>query len=157
MSGAYDRGNTMKRTVLLVVLLVMGPMWVSPSFALDTWEDLRGKTRIVIRPSLGRNILNYTPTVTTGDTQSITLNTSLCKGLVITVFGATLTAMIQICDQHTAFGDGLNILECRDMPLTAIAGATSYGVQVLPVPGLMRLSSITGSDSAQSVNVVCAP
>ena len=149
---------TIKRTVLLAVLLVLGSALASPSFALDTWEDLRGKSRIVIRPSLGRNILNYTPTLTTGDTQSPTVNTSLCGGLTITVFGSTLTAEMQICNQVTVLGDAEPaVLECRDMPLTAVDGSASYGIQVLPVPGLMRLASITGSDSAQSFNIVCAP
>ena len=97
-------------------------------------------------PRPGDNVSTITPTTTTGNTQSPTVGgVANCGGVLITIFGATLTATVQLCHAHYLLGAALNEAECTNMNLTGLDGAsTRKGVQVTgAMPSHIRLAGVT--------------
>jgi len=128
-----------------------------PAFADDFWLNPRESTSVVHNvpsPRPGKNVSEYTPTTTTGNTRSPTLELSKCESILITVYGSTLTGTIQMCDDPYVFGRALSTSECQNMTLTALDAATNTGIQIDVLPAFMRLV-VTNADSAQHFQVVC--
>lgn len=128
------------------------------SFAGQAWAGANVWTPRNLYPRPGSNVANITPTTTTGDTQSPTLYTADCGAIFIELFATALTVTVQSCKQHYALGIALNELECTNMNFTALDGAaTPKGVQIEGgMPSHIRLSSVTNSDSVDSVQVTCS-
>lgn len=130
-----------------------------PAFADDTWLNPRESTAVVHNvpsPRPGQNASEYTPTTTTGNTRSPTLELSKCDSVLITVYGSDLTGTIQMCDDPYLFGRALDTSECQNMTLTTLDAATNTAIQITEaLPVFIRFGVITNADSAQHFQVVC--
>ena len=140
----------MRTTAIYVALIGLVGVLAGDALADDSWSKPRVLTRA------GENTATYTPTTTTGDTQSPTLDTSLCgNGITITAWDTDLTGVVQLCNATYGFGIALDTAQCQDMNLSAINAAASHSVQIIPSPAWIRFISITNSDSAQLFQVAC--
>ena len=130
-----------------------------PAFAEDFWLNPQITHKVVGNnsPSTkpGVNVAEYTPTTTTGNTRSPTIELSKCESILLTVYGTDLTGTIQMCDGDYAFGRALDASECQNMTLTALDAATNTGIQIDVLPAFLRFGVVTNADSAQHFQVVC--
>ena len=137
-----------KRIVIALVLL----LWAVPAVATDAWDIT---DRILSSRTGIASVATYTPTTTTGDTESPTLDTSQCSnGITFTAFGA-LTGLAQLCNAITAWDAGLDTDICQDINLSSVNGAGTHSVQIIPAPAWFRIVSITNSDSTDKFMVTC--
>ena len=141
-----------------IIPIIALSLLAGPAFAADYWLNPRESTAVVNNvpsPKAGRNVSEYTPTTTTGNTRSPTLEVSKCEAILITVYGSTLTGTIQMCDDPYLFGRALSTSECQDMALTALDAATNTGLQIDVLPAFIRFGVVTNADSTQHFQVVC--
>lgn len=141
-----------------VIPIIALSFLAGPAFAVDFWLNPRESTAVVNNspsPKPGRNVSEYTPTTTTGDTRSPTLELSKCESILLTVYGSDLTGTIQMCDDPYAFDRALSTSECQNMTLTALDAATNTGIQIDVLPAFIRFGVVTNADSSQHFQVVC--
>lgn len=141
-----------------IIPIIALSLLAGPAFADDSWLNPRESTAVVNNapsPRPGRNVSEYTPTTTTGNTRSPTLELSKCESIIITVYGSDLTGTIQMCDGPYEFDRALNNSECQDMALTALDAGVNTGMQMDDLPAFLRFGVITNADSSQHFQVVC--
>lgn len=141
-----------------IIPIIALSLLAGPAFADDSWLNPRESGTVVNNapsPRPGRNVSEYTPTTTTGNTRSPTLGLSKCESILITVYGTDLTGTIQMCDDPYLFGRALSTSECQNMTLTALDAATNTGVQIDVLPAFIRFGVVTNADSSQHFQVVC--
>lgn len=142
----------------IIITIIALSFLAGPAFADDFWLNPRESGTVVNNapsPRPGKNVSEYTPTTTTGNTRSPTLGLSKCEAILITVYGATLTGTIQMCDDPYLFGRALDVEECQDMTLSALDGAVNTGIQIDVLPDFIRFGVVTNADSSQHFQVVC--
>ena len=143
-----------------IITIIALSLLAGPAFAADYWLNPRESTSTVNNaptPRPGRNVSEYTPTTTTGNTRSPTLGLSKCESVLITVYGSDLTGTIQMCDDSYLFGIALNTSQCQNMTLTALDAATNTGIQITEaLPAFIRFGVVTNADSSQHFQVVCS-
>jgi len=141
-----------------IIPIIALSLLAGPAFAADYWLNPRESTATVHNvpsPRPGKNASEYTPTTTTGNTRSPTLELSKCESIIITVYGTDLTGTIQMCDDPYEFGRALSTSECQNMTLSALDAATNTAIQMDDLPVFLRFGVITNADSAQHFQVVC--
>lgn len=142
-----------------IITIIALSLLAGPAFAVDFWLNPRHSTAVANNapsPKPGRNVSEYTPTTTTGNTRSPTLEISKCDSVLITVYGSDLTGTIQMCDDPYIFDRALSTSECQNMTLTALDAATNTGIQITEaLPAFIRFGVVTNADSLQHFQVVC--
>lgn len=139
----------MRGIAIYVALIGALALLAGSAQADDAWSRSR------VLPTTDKNWATYTPTTTTGDTQSPTLDTGMCSGgITFTAFGS-LTGMAQLCISKVDFDTALNTDQCQNINLTTRDGAGTHSVQIYPPPKFFRIASVTGSDSTLSFMVTC--
>ena len=142
----------------IIIPIIALSLLAGPAFAADYWLNPRESGSVVIgamSPKPGKNVAEYTPTTTTGNTRSPTLEVSKCEAILITVYGSDLTGTVQMCDDPYIFGQALSTSECQDMALTALNAASNTGLQIDVLPAFIRFGVVTNADSTQHFQVVC--
>ena len=141
-----------------IIPIIALSLLAGPAFAEDLWLNPRESTAVVNNspsPRPGRNVSEYTPTTTTGNTRSPTLELSKCESVIITVYGTDLTGTLQMCDDPYKFGRALSTSECQNMTLSALDAATNTAIQTDDLPAFIRFGVVTNADSSQHFQVVC--
>ena len=141
-----------------IITIIALSLLAGPAFAADYWLTPRESTAVVNNapsPRPGKNVAEYTPTTTTGNTRSPTLELSKCESVIITAYGTDLTGTLQMCDDPYEFGRALSTSECQNMTLSALNAATNTAVMMDDLPAFIRFGVVTNADSAQHFQVVC--